>query len=166
MPKEVVGPLINVTLILQGSLIPTKSHLFRLTLPLPAPDTKSPPSNSDQRHSPNPTNEVSFLLHPSQPLSHLSSLIIAELPHWPSSGHLVTFHGFQDPDPTVAGDEEDGVRWSQGTELGEFLRDAAKVREFSIRINLGEEWEIRVSVPNFEGTNFLPLQTSCFLVWL
>ena len=53
------------------------------------------------------------------------------------------------------------MRWSQGTELGEFLRDAAKVREFSIRINLGEEWEIRVSVPNFEGTPFFPWFLGC-----
>jgi hypothetical protein len=32
------------------------------------------------------------------------------------------------------------------------MRDAAKVREFSIKLNLDNtEWEIQVSVPNFEG---------------
>ena len=130
----------------KGSLIPTRSHLFRLTLPLPSLHSSKDPG----------INEVSFLLHPPQPLSHLSSLIIAELPHRPTNQgqtqQLVTFHGFQDPDPEIAGDEEDGVRWSGGTELGEFMRDAAKVREFSIKLNLDNtEWEIQVSVPNFEG---------------
>jgi calcium uniporter protein, mitochondrial len=133
--------------LISGSLIPTKSHLFRLTLPLPS--FHSPKDQS--------VNEVSFLLHPSQHLFHLSSLIVAELPHRPNNQgqtqQLVTFHGFQDPDPEISGDEEDGVRWSGGTELGEFMRDAAKVREFTIKLNLDDntDWEIQVSVPNFEG---------------
>jgi hypothetical protein len=143
--REVAICLIEL---ISGSLIPTKSHLFRLTLPLP-------PLHSPKEQS---VNEVSFLLHPSQPLSQLSSLIVAELPHRPNNQgqtqQLVTFHGFQDPDPEISGDEEDGVRWSGGTELGEFMHDAAKVHEFTIKLNLGDDtdWEIQVSVPNFEGS--------------
>ena len=50
----------------EGKLSPTTSHLFKLILPLPK-------SNAD----PQPT---AFLLHPSQPLSHLSRLIAGSLP--------------------------------------------------------------------------------------
>ncbi|WVW83634.1 hypothetical protein I302_105655 [Kwoniella bestiolae CBS 10118] len=51
----------------QGKLSPTSSHLFKLLIPLPS--------------STNPTSprQTAFLLHPSQPLSHLSRLIIGSL---------------------------------------------------------------------------------------
>lgn len=52
----------------QGRLSPTTSHLFKLVLPLP---------RSDLDDHPQPT---AFLLHPSQPLSHLSRLISGSLP--------------------------------------------------------------------------------------
>jgi hypothetical protein len=148
--KKVPRPKNSLT---TGSLIPTKSHLYRLTLPLP-----SIPSPGESSPDPSGTNQVSFLLHPQQPLSHLSSLIVAELPHRPTkegqTQQIVTFHGFQDPDPSVEGDEISGVRWSGGTEIGAFMRDAAKVREFSVRLNLDDnDWEIKVAVPNFEGNN-------------
>ena len=55
----------------QGKLSPTSSHLFKLILPLP---TRSDIANSAK---PQPT---AFLLHPSQPLSHLSRLITGSLP--------------------------------------------------------------------------------------
>lgn len=53
----------------EGRLSPTTSHLFKLVLPLPTKEWL------DQ--SPQPT---AFLLHPSQPLSHLSRLIAGSLP--------------------------------------------------------------------------------------
>lgn len=42
------------------------------------------------------------------------------------------------------------------------MRDAAKVREFRIRLNLEEEegWEIVVRVPNFEGNYPSPVHLS------
>lgn len=52
----------------QGKLSPTTSHLFKLVLPLP---------KSENQDNPQPT---AFLLHPSQPLSHLSRLIAGSLP--------------------------------------------------------------------------------------
>jgi hypothetical protein len=52
----------------EGKLSPTTSHLFKLILPLP---------RRGQPDSPQPT---AFLLHPSQPLSHLSRLIAGCLP--------------------------------------------------------------------------------------
>lgn len=64
----------------QGHLAPTSTHLLKLILPLP---TSSPSFkwNSDPTktgtQNPQPT---AFLLHPSQPLSHLSRLIAGSLP--------------------------------------------------------------------------------------
>lgn len=65
----------------------------------------------------------------------------------------MTFHGFQDPDPRAKGEEGEGnVRWSGGTEIGEFMRDAAKIHSFKIMLHLSQrDWDIEVTVPNFEG---------------
>ncbi|WWC70428.1 uncharacterized protein I206_104379 [Kwoniella pini CBS 10737] len=53
----------------QGKLSPTSSHLFKLLIPLPTS------SNSDDN-----SRQTAFLLHPSQPLSHLTRLILGSLP--------------------------------------------------------------------------------------
>lgn len=67
-----------------GRLSPTNSHLFKLVLPLPAslhrPSSASSSSSSPSSPSSNPVKLVAFLLHPSQPLSHLSRLIAGSLP--------------------------------------------------------------------------------------
>lgn len=57
----------------EGKLSPTTSHLFKLILPLPKHDYSTKTSTL----TPQPT---AFLLHPSQPLSHLSRLIAGSLP--------------------------------------------------------------------------------------
>ncbi|KIR55863.1 hypothetical protein I315_01745 [Cryptococcus gattii Ru294] len=56
----------------EGKLTPTTSHLFKLIVPLPAPGCQP-----GKTPAPRPT---AFLLHPSQPLSHLSRLISGSLP--------------------------------------------------------------------------------------
>jgi hypothetical protein len=59
------------------------------------------------------------------------------------------------------GEPERFVRWSQATEVGDFIRDAARVREFIVTIEgapagLGQ---IRVTVPSFnERTYFLRMR--------
>lgn len=62
-----------------GRLSPTSSHLFKLVLPLPR---ELPTSSSTSSSSPGTLNtpiETAFLLHPSQPLSHVSRLILGSL---------------------------------------------------------------------------------------
>ncbi|WVQ82273.1 hypothetical protein IAT38_004401 [Cryptococcus sp. DSM 104549] len=66
----------------QGKLTPTTSHLFKLIIPLPAPSKAGSGGNTASNPEPRPT---AFLLHPSQPLSHLSRLIAGSLP--PSYAH-------------------------------------------------------------------------------
>jgi calcium uniporter protein, mitochondrial len=67
-------------------------------------------------------------------------------------------HASLDP---LRGEPERFVRWSQATEVGDFIRDAARVREFIVTIEgapagLGQ---IRVTVPSFnERTYFLRMR--------
>jgi hypothetical protein len=47
------------------------------------------------------------------------------------------------------------VRWSSSTEIGDFIRDAARGKEFAVEIE-GASKEIRVVVPNFnDRTHYL-----------
>jgi hypothetical protein len=47
------------------------------------------------------------------------------------------------------------VRWSSSTEIGDFIRDAARGKEFAVEIE-GAEKEIRVGVPSFnDRTHYL-----------
>lgn len=96
-----------------GKLSPTSTHLFKLILPLPTP--------SSTESKPPPTV---FLLHPSQPLSHVARLIIASLaPAAPS----ITFRSRA----RVDGDDR---QWSDATDVGDFVKDAAQATEFTIHI--------------------------------
>ncbi|ERF68444.1 hypothetical protein EPUS_03762 [Endocarpon pusillum Z07020] len=54
-----------------------------------------------------------------------------------------------------ADDEDTGqfVRWSSSTEIGDFVRDAARAKEFIIEIEGGSH-EIRVGVPSFNDRTF------------
>ncbi|KAK6955155.1 hypothetical protein Daesc_002786 [Daldinia eschscholtzii] len=45
-------------------------------------------------------------------------------------------------------EHKDWVRWSSSTEIGDFIRDAARGREFAIEI-AGHDTEMRVDVPSF-----------------
>ncbi|KAH8677647.1 hypothetical protein BX600DRAFT_506666 [Xylariales sp. PMI_506] len=50
--------------------------------------------------------------------------------------------------PATPAEHKDWVRWSSSTEIGDFIRDAARGREFAIDID-GHDSEIRVGVPSF-----------------
>ena len=50
------------------------------------------------------------------------------------------------------------VRWSSSTEIGDFIRDAARGKEFAVEIE-GASQEIRVAVPSFnDRTHYLRLR--------
>jgi len=62
---------------------------------------------------------------------------------------------------SLNGQPERFVRWSQATEVGDFIRDAARAREFIVTIEGSPEGlgQIRVAVPSFnERTYFLRLR--------
>jgi calcium uniporter protein, mitochondrial len=57
--------------------------------------------------------------------------------------------------PDTPAEHKDWVRWSSSTEIGDFIRDAARGREFAIDID-GHDSEIRVGVPSFnDRTHYL-----------
>lgn len=49
--------------------------------------------------------------------------------------------------------EKSWVRWSSSTEMGDFIRDAARGREFAIEVE-GYNLEMRVSVPSFNDRTY------------
>lgn len=50
-------------------------------------------------------------------------------------------------------DEGDFIRWSSSTEIGDFIRDAARAKEFEVEIE-GKPDTIKVAVPSFNDRTF------------
>lgn len=133
-----------------GRLSPTSSHLFKLILPL---GHLRPSDPVDTKVKP-PAPTV-FLLHPSQPLSHVSRLILAQLaPATPSIS-------FQSTTPRGR-----TLQWANSTDVGDFIRDAARATEFVLCIGEGStgadtgpealRGTIHIEVPSFaDRTRFL-----------
>ncbi|WWC93919.1 hypothetical protein V866_000756 [Kwoniella sp. B9012] len=131
----------------QGKLSPTSSHLFKLLIPLPT--TSASP------------RQTAFLLHPSQPLSHLSRLIIGSLPgkyvnseitYLSVTGEAKDLDSHlrnaaseeqrerQDGGPYLDQRESDGdkfqeVSWSQSTDLSDFIKQSCLNEKFKIVIS-------------------------------
>ncbi|KAJ3716461.1 hypothetical protein C8R42DRAFT_588334 [Lentinula raphanica] len=133
-----------------GKLLPTSSHLFKLILPL-------------GRKGPNDSVVPTvLLLHPSQPLSHTSRLILASLP---PGKETITTISFRCAPSSSSPQNHRQFEWSDSTDIGDFIGDAARAAEFSIHIIpesntgegiKGEEQIISVRVPTFaDRTRFL-----------
>ncbi|KAL9612449.1 MAG: hypothetical protein Q9167_002958 [Letrouitia subvulpina] len=60
--------------------------------------------------------------------------------------------GHEGPDIENGGDRN-FVRWSSSTEVGDFIRDAARGKEFAIEIE-GASKDIRIAVPSFNDRTF------------
>lgn len=150
-----------------GKLSPTSSHLFKLIVPLP-PSLHAALGiqTEDSAASPPPkVIDTAFLLHPSQPLSHVSRLILGSLPAAERDAD-VEFRAVSGRDhaayPATEGsktaeetpDDEGGpllyernpegkdlqeVRWSTSTDLGDFIKQATLAQHF--RIVLKPSWE-------------------------
>lgn len=72
----------------------------------------------------------------------------------PGEGGVETYSGLGRETP-VKSEPEKFVRWSSSTEIGDFIRDAARGKEFAVEIE-GARNEIRVGVPSFnDRTHYL-----------
>lgn len=73
----------------------------------------------------------------------------------PGEGGIESYGGQgRESDPTPEA-EQKFVRWSSSTEIGDFIRDAARGKEFAVEIE-GSNKEIRVGVPSFnDRTHYL-----------
>lgn len=123
---------------------------------------------------------LALLVHPQQPLSYLERLIQAEIPPMKVGQREklpdIIFRAEADfeEDPTKSDndkprdnvasysglgregpqrEEANWVRWSSSTEVGDFIRDAARGREFAIDIQ-GHPEELRVAVPSFKDRTY------------
>lgn len=151
-----------------GKLSSTSSHLFKLIVPLP-PSLHTALGIRSSPSQPSPLPKVidtAFLLHPSQPLSHVSRLILGSLPAAERDADVEfravsgrdhaaypsTANGTEEADATT--DDEGGpllyernpngedlqeVRWSTSTDLGDFIKQATLAQHF--RIVLKPSWE-------------------------
>ncbi|KAJ7075425.1 hypothetical protein B0H15DRAFT_894294 [Mycena belliarum] len=107
----------------RGKLSPTASHLFKLILPLGMLQFDQEKQIVTKGTAPKRTPPTVILLHPTQPLSHVSRLILASLaPATPD----VSFRS-----ASASGKQ---FQWSDSTDVGDFVRDAARAAKFSICI--------------------------------
>lgn len=75
-------------------------------------------------------------------------------------GGVESYSGLGHEGPSAEGEHGSRkfVRWSSSTEIGDFIRDAARGKEFAIEIE-GASGEIRVGVPSFnDRTHYLRLR--------
>lgn len=73
-----------------------------------------------------------------------------------TSPHVASYSGLgheaKEKDAAPESDKR-WVRWSSSTEMGDFIRDAARGREFAIEVE-GYNMEMRVSVPSFNDRTY------------
>ena len=76
----------------------------------------------------------------------------------PGQGGVESYSGLGQDAPSDKKAERKFVRWSSSTEIGDFIRDAARGQEFAIEIE-GAPEDIRVGVPSFnERTYYLRMR--------
>lgn len=66
---------------------------------------------------------------------------------------MASYSGLGREGPKRPQKEKDWVRWSSSTEMGDFIRDAARGREFAIEVE-GYGIEMRVDVPSFNDRTY------------
>jgi len=71
----------------------------------------------------------------------------------PGEGGVESYSGLGREAPAEKMGERKFVRWSSSTEIGDFIRDAARGQEFSIEIE-GAPNDIRVGVPSFNDRTY------------
>lgn len=71
----------------------------------------------------------------------------------PGKGGVESYSGQGHEAPADKQGERKFVRWSSSTEIGDFIRDAARGQEFAIEIE-GAPKEIRVGVPSFSDRTY------------
>ncbi|PHH82714.1 hypothetical protein CDD82_5069 [Ophiocordyceps australis] len=158
----------------KGRLLTTPTRLLKLILPMPFNPQQEHinASESEKKHwTKSQVEPLALLVHPQQPLSYLERLIQAEIPPLQVNGrerlpdivfraeasgqtsnqiskgsNVASYSGLGREGPS--NNQARWVRWSSSTEVGDFIRDAARGREFAINIQ-GHEPELRVAVPSF-----------------
>lgn len=72
--------------------------------------------------------------------------------------NIASYSGLGREGADTPAEHKDWVRWSSSTEIGDFIRDAARGREFAIEI-AGHNTEMRVGVPSFnDRTHYMRIR--------
>ncbi|KAM3503177.1 hypothetical protein MY11210_008814 [Beauveria gryllotalpidicola] len=162
----------------KGRILTTPTRLLKLVLPLPF-DARQEHINKQPlekiQENKQSTPPLALLIHPHQPLSYLERLIQAELPplqlekkkektpdvdFWAEvdkeaipeqtgakASNVASSSGLGHEGP--AHKDKSWVRWSSSTEVGDFIRDAARGKEFAVDIE-GVSEKLHVAVPSFK----------------
>ncbi|KAM3439893.1 hypothetical protein MY4824_002400 [Beauveria thailandica] len=161
----------------KGRILTTPTRLLKLVLPLPF-DARQEHINKQHaekiQENKQSTPPLALLIHPHQPLSYLERLIQAELPplqlekkektpdvdFWAEvdkeaipeqtgakASNVASSSGLGHEGP--AHKNKSWVRWSSSTEVGDFIRDAARGKEFAVDIE-GVSEKLHVAVPSFK----------------
>ena len=77
----------------------------------------------------------------------------AELRGGPGQGGVESYSGLGREGQSTSSNKGKLVRWSSSTEIGDFIRDAARGKEFAVEIE-GASKEIRVGVPSFNDRTY------------
>ncbi|CAM1500487.1 Fc.00g096490.m01.CDS01 [Cosmosporella sp. VM-42] len=163
----------------KGRLLTTPTRLLKLILPMPFhPEQEHVNESLEDKEKPEATVQpLALLVHPQQPLSYLERLIQAEIPPVQFKGREklpdIVFRAEADNEDSSNKSGSNGnnvasysglgregpkrkanwVRWSGSTEVGDFIRDAARGREFAVDIE-GYDKELRVAVPSFKDRTY------------
>ncbi|OAA69937.1 Coiled-coil domain containing protein 109, C-terminal [Akanthomyces lecanii RCEF 1005] len=161
----------------KGRILTTPTRLLKLVLPLPF-DARQEHINRQPlekiQENKKSTPPLALLIHPHQPLSYLERLIQAELPplqlekkektpdvdFWAEvdresipeqtgakASNVASSSGLGREGPATK--NKSWVRWSASTEVGDFIRDAARGKEFAVDIE-GVSEKLHVAVPSFK----------------
>ncbi|ATY66087.1 hypothetical protein A9K55_001978 [Cordyceps militaris] len=161
----------------KGRILTTPTRLLKLVLPLPF-DARQEHLNKQPlekiQENKTSTPPLALLIHPHQPLSYLERLIQAELPplqlgknektpdvdFWAEvdkeaipeqtgakASNVASSSGLGHEGPSNK--NKSWVRWSSSTEVGDFIRDAARGKEFAVDIE-GVSEKLHVAVPSFK----------------
>ena len=71
----------------------------------------------------------------------------------PGEGGVESYSGLGHEAPSDSQQSKPFVRWSSSTEIGDFIRDAARGQEFAVEIE-GAPSDIRVGVPSFNDRTY------------
>ncbi|KAJ4359606.1 uncharacterized protein N0V89_000161 [Didymosphaeria variabile] len=77
----------------------------------------------------------------------------AQLRGGPGKGGVESYSGLGHEAPATKEEERKFVRWSSSTEIGDFIRDAARGQEFAVEIE-GAPEHVRVGVPSFNDRTY------------
>ncbi|KAF4542139.1 Coiled-coil domain containing protein [Lasiodiplodia theobromae] len=122
----------------------------------PAKKTKvhDPKKSDDDDHIDTPDElRIDGVTHKTGKLNRKSKAEANRLRGGAGEGGVESYSGLGHEAPTDTEAERRFVRWSKSTEIGDFIRDAARGQEFAIEIESAPH-DIRVGVPSFNDRTY------------